>query len=378
MIGIISLLIPPFVCVCIREKIVQKEETALGRMLHYAISLLAHNFVMMLILCYGFDSRDNLFGKLNQYNEFALKYMSLSMVLAVAEPFAERFVRKKVAVTVKWNRRAGLLDFIFRKRVVGIYAAVLFLLNLARIFDNNFWGDEAYSLNLIQRTVPEIIKGTASDVHPPLYYMFLRLAHLLFGNQGWAYHLVSLIPCGIIILFAMTAFWKKFGAEAAAILITLACLSGNAVAYNMEVRMYSWGALFVLLCFYELYCILQRERILHYALFVASSLAAAYTHYYCLLSVAFFYAALLFLALFRRRVSLAKAMASSLCMAAGYLPWFVVLLKTMERIEGNYWITTIPTVKESLRYLFSNQFKPAAWGALLLGGARWSCMKPAY
>lgn len=198
MIGIISLLIPPFVCVCIREKIVQKEETALGRMLHYAISLLAHNFVMMLILCYGFDSRDNLFGKLNQYNEFALKYMSLSMVLAVAEPFAERFVRKKVAVTVKWNRRAGLLDFIFRKRVVGIYAAVLFLLNLARIFDNNFWGDEAYSLNLIQRTVPEIIKGTASDVHPPLYYMFLRLAYLLFGNQGWAYHLVSLIPCGII------------------------------------------------------------------------------------------------------------------------------------------------------------------------------------
>ena len=47
MIGIISLLIPPFVCVCIREKIVQKEETALGRMLHYAISLLAHNFVMI-------------------------------------------------------------------------------------------------------------------------------------------------------------------------------------------------------------------------------------------------------------------------------------------------------------------------------------------
>ena len=63
---------------------------------------------MMLILCYGFDSRDNLFGKLNQYNEFALKYMSLSMVLAVAEPFAERFVRKKVAVTVKSSLVLGL------------------------------------------------------------------------------------------------------------------------------------------------------------------------------------------------------------------------------------------------------------------------------
>ena len=107
MIGIISLLIPPFVCVCIREKIVQKEETALERMLHYAISLLAHNFVMMLILCYGFDSRDKLFGKFNQYNVFALKYMSLLMVLAVAEAFSDRVVSKSEGVAASGPTRAG-------------------------------------------------------------------------------------------------------------------------------------------------------------------------------------------------------------------------------------------------------------------------------
>ena len=84
--------------------------------------------------------------------------------------------------------------------------------------------------------------------------------------------MVSLIPCGLIIVFCMTAVWKTFGAEAAVLLITLACLSGNAVSYNMEVRMYSWGALFVLLTFYELYRILRQERILHYVLFVSFEL----------------------------------------------------------------------------------------------------------
>lgn len=182
-------------------------------------------------------------------------------------------------------------------------------------------------------------------------------------------HMVSLIPCGLILVFSMTAVWRTFGAESAVLLITLACLSKNAVDYNMEVRIYSWGALFVLLAFYELYRILGREHMRHYILFVLFSLAAAYTHYYCLLSVAFFYGALLGLAFFRRRLSVVKTTVSSLCMAAGYMPWSVIFLKTMRRVESDYWIASIPGIRQSFRYLFSNQFKPVVWGMVLLGAA---------
>lgn len=367
MIGVISLLVPPFLLSYIREKVIKKEESVYARVFHYALSVLFLNFVMILILCYGFDSRDNFFHKLNQYNEFALKYMLLSSILAVAEPYAEQFFRSRVAVKIKWSGCGWMKGRVNGKLVVGIYAAVLFLLNFIRIFDNNFWGDEAFSLLLVKKTIPDIIQGTAADVHPPLYYIFLRAAYVLFGDQGWACHMVSLIPCGLIIVFCMTAVWKTFGSEAAVLLITLACLSRNAVNYNMEVRMYSWGALFVLLAFYEMYRILRQERILHYVLFVLFSLAAAYTHYYCLLSVAFFYAVLLGLALFRRRLSVAKTTVSALCMAAGYMPWFVILFKAIRRVEKDYWIDSVPGLWQSLRYLFSSQFKPIVWGMVLLG-----------
>ena len=36
------------------------------------------------------------------------------------------------------------------------------------------WFDEAFSLQLAKLSVSDVIKYTASDVHPPLYYLILR------------------------------------------------------------------------------------------------------------------------------------------------------------------------------------------------------------
>lgn len=192
--------------------------------------------------------------------------------------------------------------------IASIYAVILFALNFVRIFDNNFWADEAFTTNLVANTVPVIIQKTAADVHPPLYYLIVKLGYTLAGNQGWMFHLISLFPCAIILIFSLTAIWNRFGKETAVILITLAALSKNAVRYNVEVRMYSWGALFVLLSFYCLYLILDEESTKHYILFTLSSLAAAYTHYYCLVSVAFFYVVLLVLCFFAKRLNWKKVL----------------------------------------------------------------------
>lgn len=184
----------------------------------------------------------------------------------------------------------------------------------------------------------------------------MKLAYTLFGKQGWSFHLVSLIPCAIIIAFTLTAIWKKFGKGTAIILITFQCLSANAIAYNVEVRMYSWGGLFILLSFYYFCCILENNRTRSYVLFVLFSLAAAYTHYYCLVSVAFLYLALLFLAFFKRNVTLKKVVLACAVTIIGYLPWFFIMLNSMLARSDNYWITSIPTFRDSMKYLFSSQF----------------------
>ncbi len=163
----------------------------------------------------------------------------------------------------------------------------MFSLNAVRIFDHNFWADEAFTIQLVKNKIPGLIAGTAADVHPPLYYLIVKAFYSLFGDKGVIFHLVSLIPCAVILILALTLIWKRFGREVSAVLITLSCLSGNAVRFNVEVRMYSWGALFILLTFYEFCCIVGQEKKSSYVLFVVFSLMASYTHYYCLLSVSF-------------------------------------------------------------------------------------------
>jgi len=244
-------------------------------------------------------------------------------------------------------------DFNYWKLFAYIFAIILFSLNFIRIFDNNFWGDEAFSINLVKHNVLEIIYRTSKDVHPPLYYLILKIFYEMFGNEGWVYHLCSLVPYGIIMILSLTAIWKKFGKETSIILMMLASLSPNAVEYNVEVRMYSWGALFILLSYYELYMILIEGRNRDYILFTVFSLAAAYTHYYCLISVAFFYITLIILA-FLKKVDEKKVLIVCITMIVLYLPWFLILLNAVKSVFGDFWIPDIFNFGQCIEYLFSN------------------------
>lgn len=361
MIACISLLIPPLMLSYMRKKILNKYESIYESIVNYIFCLLALNFLVMLILCYGFNSKDNLFFKLNQYNNFAIKYVLLSTLFAILEPNIEKVIREKISIDFN-IKSIKIAETIQWKAILSIYATILFILNFIRIFDNNFWGDEAFTIGLIKNPIAKIVTGTASDVHPPLYYFIVRLAYVIFGNRGWVFHLVSLIPCFIILFLSLTVFWKQFGKEFSAILITLSCLSENAVVFNVEVRMYSWGSLFLLLSFYELYCILQIDNRRNYLLFALFSLAAAYTHYYCLIAVAFYYIVLLYLVFKRKYLNMRKVILCCTATVLGYLPWLVILVKSIKRVKDSYWINDIPTIKECVEYLFSNHFQPVVWG----------------
>ena len=74
--------------------------------------------------------------------------------------------------------------------ILYLYGTILFILNAIRIFDNNFWGDEAFSIALSHMNFIDMLKATATDVHPPLYYAILQIGFRLLGNHGFVYHLV--------------------------------------------------------------------------------------------------------------------------------------------------------------------------------------------
>ena len=169
-----------------------------------------------------------------------------------------------------------------------LYALVLFAMHFVRIFDNSFWGDEGFTIRLVKASFYRMCRLTAGDVHPPLYYFFTQILYHIFGNHGYTYHLSALIPYGIILILACTVVRKWFGMIPAAVLVTLSSFTSSAILYNVEARMYSLGALCVLAAYLAFYQIYKANRLFDWCVFGFTSLCAAYTHYYALLSVAFF------------------------------------------------------------------------------------------
>ena len=257
----------------------------------------------------------------------------------------------------------------YQRLAVAAFSVLLIVLHFVRIFDNNFWGDEAYTIRLSQMNFTEMLMETAADVHPPLYYFIVQLFCKLFGYSGAVYHLASLVPYVIGVVVALTVIWKWFGMEASILFILLSSLLETAVTYNVEVRMYSWGALFLLLSFLALYRIFTRNQTKDYVCFVLFSLGTAYTHYYCLISVAFFYIVLIGLALVKRKEYFKRTLIACLVTVAAYLPWLIALIQTLRRTMGDFWMLYIPYLKDCFGYMFSGSLQYVLFAVMLLAVA---------
>lgn len=366
MIAILCFFVPPIILLITRKNLLKESINFYNDASIYFISVLGLNFLMMFVLYHFFDNNDTLYLKLNSYNNFACKYIFLSVILAVTEPCLEFFLRKKLKFFLPKLHKVNKIKY--SKLYVSLYASFLFFLNFIRIFDNNFWADETATIVYIMKgNFASIAEWAANDVHPPLYYFMLKIVYLLIGNRGWAFHLLSLLPCLIIMILSLTIFWREFSWKVSVIIITIIGLSYNSVYYNMEVRMYSWAGLFVLLSYYGLWRILVYKRPKDSILFIVFSLCAAYTHYFAMITVAFFYVMIMIISIFTKRIPLKVTFIIWISTILGYFPWTVKFLKTIQRTTDNYWITDTPTLQSALKYLFSSRFQSVLSLIILLG-----------
>ena len=240
--------------------------------------------------------------------------------------------------------------------------AVAAVLNLIRMFDNNFWGDEAFSILLVRESFSKIVELTAADVHPPLYYFILKSACHIAGHSPLVYHFVSLIPLFILLLFSVTYIRKHFGNFTASLFNLLIGLTSIALRYNVEVRMYSWCMLFL---FFTMYTVLRiiltppsayipsiRHKLLLWSSLFLNGILGAYTHYYVLISVALIYIFLgIHLYFCHRKNDLKNWIICVALSSVLYAPWLLVLFNNLRQISGGYWIESSPPLSLLLRTL---------------------------
>ena len=255
-------------------------------------------------------------------------------------------------------------SFIISEKMMYIAGITICLCNSIFLFDNAIWGDEGFSLVLIRHSLGEILSGTASDVHPPLYYFILKLFIAILGESVFVGHLTSYAAFLATCILITTFIYKHFGLISAYLGLFFVGWTQYGMVYNVEIRMYSMALLFVTLTFCMGYKVLCYNEFKDWLFMGISALLAGYTHYFALITVAFIILGVFGIAVIGRQKDVCKniLITSVLCIA-GYLPWLFAMFTTVKRTMGGFWLTGVPTVKECLQ-MFMGQMN---YSYVLLG-----------
>jgi uncharacterized membrane protein len=273
---------------------------------------------------------------------------------------------------------------------------------ILRFYNNtqiSLWHDEAFSALLIKYPWGEMLQRIGLDVHPPMYYVFLRFWHYIFGDSLLALRSFSILfgvgTIWAVWLFTKTIFHSEKIALWSALLITL---NPFQLKYVTEARMYTMGAFFVVLAGYFLVKALSEQKeffkdqnahmpnlpkdislhrhyVWHYFAFAICSGIMILTHYYLLFTVfaLCFYGLLFHIAHYKTQIKkYFELFLSYLVIIFCFLPWLKIFLFQYRQVQGGYWIEkmnvwSIPaTLWEMFLGIGIDISKPATQNGLIL------------
>jgi uncharacterized membrane protein len=234
-------------------------------------------------------------------------------------------------------------------KIYGLLTLITVLGLLLRLYHNldiSLWHDEAFSALLIHYPWGEMFYRIGLDVHPPAYYVALRIWSDLLGDSLFALRGFSIF-FGLATALAGYAFAREaFRSERAALITALLiAVSPFQIQYATEARMYTFGAFLAVLAAYFLIKALGAASFgtkgIDYILFAVIAGLAALTHYYLLFTVA----ALCFFALchqvyyYRTKYSqYTWLIASYAIIAAVFSPWLRWFFFQYKQVGAGYWI----------------------------------------
>jgi len=117
-----------------------------------------------------------------------------------------------------------------------------FALRIWGLADHNIWWDEGVSIWVARLPVDRLIDWTAHDTHPPLYFLLLKGWRWLVGEGEFVLRFSSVLAgtAGVALIYGLGCIFRdRRAAWLAAFLLTL---SGFAISWSQEIRMYIWAA----------------------------------------------------------------------------------------------------------------------------------------
>ena len=109
---------------------------------------------------------------------------------------------------------------------------------------SDIWYDEIFSMEFVTRPMSEMLAIAAQDVHPPLYYIIVRLAEVIAGvlnitDSIAVAKFMSVMPYVLLMIYAITILRKKFSMLTAGLFTVMVVGMPQMYDMTVEIRMYS-------------------------------------------------------------------------------------------------------------------------------------------
>jgi mannosyltransferase len=201
-------------------------------------------------------------------------------------------------------------------------------LRVYRIDWQSVWVDEIYSLIVTDpsRPLEEFWERVLADVHPPLYYVLLRVWSAAFGQTELAVRALSALFGLLTVIAAYVVFRPVLPPLGRLGLMLLIAVSPAAIQYSQEARSYALliflSMVMTGLCAGYLRAMSPREATARIAGVTFVGALASFTHYFgFLLATAAF--AICWTASFRDPRQVIRTAIAGVLLAALFLPWVI-------------------------------------------------------
>ena len=211
----------------------------------------------------------------------------------------------------------------------------------------NFWYDEAYTIGMIERDFMDIIHTTSQDVHPPLYYILLKIFYMFPGmGKLLAVKFFSWVFYFAYLLLGAYICRKHYNHKVECFWLVLSGFMSPMIVQATSPRMYTVAIFCVTLALYLAYLAVNKNKAGYWLGFAVLSAITMWLHTFCMIEMFVLYGFLVFWALCKKKYkTLSKVLLCGVSVSIAYVPWLLILWKQFSRWAGweSGWSNTIDT-----------------------------------
>ncbi len=208
---------------------------------------------------------------------------------------------------------------------------------LFKIGFSDLWSDEVYTKSMLNGSFPDFFSKFKNDLHPPLYYIGLRLFTALFGLNATTLRLFSVLGVLSTILLGYFAGQRIFGKQGALYFCLMLISLPMLAAYSHQARMYTWAAFSVTGVFIYSYLFMSTGKNRDLVLLLIFTVLAIYTHYYSMAAAFVSNMFVLVYLLCTRNKKWLPHFFSMLIAIILFLPWLYIFIIQIKKVQHAFW-----------------------------------------